>query len=171
VDRSIFIDIVQDGCQTGGLTRAGGSRDEDDPVFFLCDLVHGLGQATIVNGRNFGFEFAADDRKIAALGKDIDAEPGLARQTVGKVARAFPQKGFGQPTVAPDQIERDDFGLKRRKGLGAVFDVHRHQLAGTLDLHRFADRKVEVGDIPMRIEHLHQDMVYFLLFHRFSQSA
>ena len=86
VHRASFVDLVQDGGQAGGLAGARGPGDKDDPVFFLGDLVHGLGQSALRDGRDLGLQLAADDGEVAALGEDVHPEAGLAGQGVGKIA-------------------------------------------------------------------------------------
>ena len=88
VHRLVFIDFIQNGRQRGGFTRAGGPGDKDDPVDLLGDLVHGLGQLALVDGGNFGFQFAQHNGDVGPLGKNVHAEARLARQAVGHVAGA-----------------------------------------------------------------------------------
>jgi len=60
-----------------------------------------------------------------------------------------------------------NFGLKRRQCFKIWFDVNRDELSGTFNLHGFPHRKIQVGDITMIVQHLYQNMIYFLFFHNY----
>jgi len=52
-------------------------RDEDDAVFSLAICNMDFGRPRL-QCRDLRLQLAADDREVSALGKDVDAEAGLA---------------------------------------------------------------------------------------------
>ena len=109
VDRLGLVQFVQQGRQRCRLTGAGRAGDQHQPGFFLCNRVENRRQIELIDAWNVGRQFPQNDRVIAALGEDIDAEARLLAKRVGAVARTRLDQILGQPAVAIDEIAARSF--------------------------------------------------------------
>src|SRR5581483_9441349 len=76
VDRLLKIDFVEQGGEGRRFARAGGAGDQHKAGFFLGNFFENVGHLQLVQRRDDGVQLAADDRVIAALREDVDAETG-----------------------------------------------------------------------------------------------
>ena len=140
VHRPLLVDPVQEGGKRGGLTGTGGAGKENKAIQFAGHFVEGLGKLHPLDGRDLGLQFSQNRRKIAFLGEDIDPEPGLVGQRIGKIAGAVLHQIFEQPAVVADEVEGKGLGLERGQLGHRRGDLHRHQLTGRLQPARFCRR-------------------------------
>ena len=107
VDGLGAVDLVEDGGQGGGFAGTGRAGDEHQAGLFLGDLLEDVRELQLFQRRNVGVQLAADDGIIAALREDVDAEAGLVRKRVGRVAGTVAQQIFDVPEIVADDIQGD----------------------------------------------------------------
>jgi hypothetical protein len=100
------------------------------------------------------------------LGEHIDTETSPVAERVREIARPSLQEVIGQAPVAGNEIEGDRFGLERSQLFDGGIDLDRHQFAEGLHLKCLVDRKVQVGDLLVVLQHLPEDVVEFVSSHK-----
>ena len=170
VDRARRVEFVEQRRQRRRLAGAGGAGDEDEPVLLVGHLPERLGKLQLVERRDLRLELPEDDREVAPLREDVDAEARLPREPVRAVARPLLDEELAEPPVAVDEVEREDFRLERGQAFDRGVDRHADQLARGLDLQRPVHRHVHVGHVAVRVQHRRQDVVDFSFAHVSSSS-
>ena len=86
MDRFGFIQLVQQRGQRRGFPASGCTRNEDESVFSLAIVWKIGGRLQLIDAGDIGRQFSKNDRVVAALRKDVDAEARLHAQGIGAVA-------------------------------------------------------------------------------------
>src|SRR5579862_3903482 len=165
VDRLVLVDLVEDGRERGRLAAAGRARKEDKPVLLAADLLEDVRQPEGGERRYLRLQLSHDDREIAALFEDVDAETGALAEGVAAIARAEHVQMAQQGAVVADDGYRDLLGLVRREPLDVGVNAGRLEDAEVLDLERTPGGEDEIGDVREGLEHRVEDGVQVALLH------
>ena len=155
------VDLVEHGGERGRLTRAGGTRDEDEAGFLLGDGVEDFRQAQTVQGRDDRVELAHDHRETALLAKDVHAETRLRAELVAAVATAGFEQMLDEAAVVAHDVEGDVLGLVGRERVDGRIDRDGFELTEGLHLKRAAHGEIQVGNAVVTLEHGSEDGVEF----------
>ncbi len=79
------VDAVNHRGKSGGLTRAGGSRDEDQAALLFANFVNDWRKVQLFRSANLGWNDAENHADVAALLEHVDAEATEAGYSVGHV--------------------------------------------------------------------------------------
>src|SRR5208283_1305815 len=152
VDGFFLVHPVDDGGEGGGLSRAGGTGDEDDAVAQGADFLELGGQFQIGETRDAVGDDAHDDGATAALAEDVDAEARGVFEAVGKIGGAVEFEFLGGVFIFADQGSGDLFGVAGDQAFEAL-EFEFDELPADFDLRRAAGGKDEVADVLAGLEH------------------
>src|SRR5882757_5603695 len=96
VNRLVFVDLVQQGGQRGGFAGTGCTSHQNQPRLFLRRHLENIRQLQVREGRNNRVQLAQNNRVVASLGKNVDAEPGDVGEGIGSIAGPVFQQILGQ---------------------------------------------------------------------------
>ena len=96
---------------------------------------------------------------MALLPENVDAETRFIAERITAIAGTTGEIIVDQPPVPLHQRQRDLLGLVGRERLDRRIDIDRFELAVIFALKRVADRKVQVGDAVISLEHRREDFV------------
>ena len=82
---SALVDVLQQGRQSGGLARAGGTGHQHQPAGPLADFPHHLWQAQLLQAGDTAAQGPQAGGVAALLAVDVDAEAGHPLEPVGAV--------------------------------------------------------------------------------------
>src|SRR5262249_45009759 len=107
---------------------------------------------------------AHDNRKCAALGKNVHTKTSDARNAVRKISGTGIDELLHDLAILSDQAQRDHFRLIWTETLHP-FNWNRHELSVHFYLRSAPDRKVEIGDVLLETQHRFEDAVNFYVVH------
>ena len=155
-----FVAAVDHRRQRGGLARARGPHQEDEPALFHDHVAQHLGQAQRVELGNLLRDETDHHRVAATLAHGTDAEPAhtVERHTHVELAGFF---------ELFDAVRRHHFGQQVAWGVERQdLVVDRHAFAVDLDQRRRVGRQIDVGGLFL----CHQAKNSFHRAHGFSLS-
>src|SRR5262245_49280221 len=69
------VTVVDHGCEGRGLSRTGGSHDQNQPTFRHGDVFYDWRQAQLLDRLDLGLDMSKDQADVPSLPKNVDTEP------------------------------------------------------------------------------------------------
>src|SRR3979411_2117275 len=96
---------------------------------------------------------------MALLAKNADAETRFLGQRITQIARPSGEIIVNQTTIALHEGERDRLRFIGSQRFNRWIDIYRFEHAEILYLQRVTDRKIEVGDAIVGLQHRREDLI------------
>ena len=85
----VFVHLVEDRGECGGLAGACGTGHEDDAIAEVDDFLQRLGKIQFLKSRNLVWNHAHDYGAASTLPENVHAKASDAGDAIGKVSRAI----------------------------------------------------------------------------------